>query len=60
MGVIRFGRTLPALLVVIGLVKILQSSTNTGTSAPPAAPGGTPPSEVLAGEVQPPNEVKHG
>jgi hypothetical protein len=60
MGVIRFGRTLPALLVVIGLVKILQSSTNTGTSTPPAAPGGTPPSEVLAGEVQPPNEVKHG
>jgi TM2 domain-containing membrane protein YozV len=60
LGVIRFGRTLPALLVVIGLVKILQSTTGSGASAPPPAPGGTPPSGVLTGEVQPPSEVNHG
>ena len=30
MGVIRFGRTLPILLVVIGLVKIFQSTAGPG------------------------------
>jgi Domain of unknown function (DUF5668)/B-box zinc finger len=60
MGVIRFGRTLPALLVVIGLVKILQSTTGSGASGPPPAPGGTPPSGVLTAEVPPPSEVNNG
>jgi TM2 domain-containing membrane protein YozV len=59
MGVIRFGRTLPLLLIVIGLVKIFQST---------AGPGPTvgPPPGVVTGEVQPPSypevkpEVKNG
>jgi hypothetical protein len=65
-GVIRFGRTLPILLVVIGLVKIFQSTAGPGPLGPmpPAQPGmplsGTP------GEVPPPPysdvkpEVKNG
>ena len=60
MGVIRFGRTLPLLLVVIGLVKIFQSTAGPGPLAgPPASPG-------LAGGEAPPSypdvkpEVKNG
>jgi TM2 domain-containing membrane protein YozV len=56
MGVIRFGRTLPLLLVVIGLVKIFENTTSAG---PPS--GGAPPSGVATGEVQSPSvEVKNG
>jgi hypothetical protein len=59
MGVVRFGRTLPLLLIVIGLVKIFQST---------AGPGPTvgPPTGVVTGEVQPQSypdvkpEVKNG
>ena len=65
MGVIRFGRTLPLLLVVIGLVKIFQSTAGPGPLAgpPPSIPGGAPP--YGAGEVPPPYsdakpEVKNG
>ena len=64
MGVIRFGRTLPLLLIVIGLVKIFQSTAGPGpVEGPP--PGGIPPSGVVSGEVQPPYqevkpEVKNG
>ena len=59
MGVIRFGRTLPLLLVVIGLVKIFQSTAGAGPLQ------GAPPSGVVTGEVQPPYpevkpEVKNG
>ncbi len=58
MGVIRFGRTLPLLLVVIGLVKIFESTSSAG---PPSSQGGAPPSGVVTGEVQPPSvEVKNG
>ena len=62
LGIIRFGRTLPALLVVIGLVKILHSTTNVGHGGgPPTPTSGTPPSGLMAGEVQsPPAEVKNG
>jgi hypothetical protein len=62
MGVIRFGRTLPLLLVVIGLVKIFQSTAGTGPiEGPPSTQGGAPPSGVATGEVQPPSaEVKNG
>jgi hypothetical protein len=67
MGVIRFGRTLPLLLVVIGLVKIFQSTAGSGPLAgpPSAIPGGTPPSGFASPEVQPPYpevkpEVKNG
>jgi TM2 domain-containing membrane protein YozV len=61
MGVIRFGRTLPLLLVVIGLVKIFQSTA--GPGPPSATPGGAPP--YASGEVPPPYtevkpEVKNG
>jgi Domain of unknown function (DUF5668)/B-box zinc finger len=71
MGVIRFGRTLPLLLVVIGLVKIFQS-TGPGPIEGPATlyPAGTPPSGFVPGEVPPPSypqnqpevkpEVKNG
>ena len=58
MGVIRFGRTLPLLLVVIGLVKIFESTSSAG---PPSSPGAVPPSGVATGEVQSPSvEVKNG
>jgi Domain of unknown function (DUF5668) len=46
MGIIRFGRTLPLLLVVIGLVKIFQSSAGGGPVQ------GAPPPGVVTGEVQ--------
>ena len=61
MGVIRFGRTLPLLLVVIGLVKIFQSTGGDPLPGPPpSGPSGTPPSEFVAGNVQPPSsEVKN-
>jgi TM2 domain-containing membrane protein YozV len=59
MGVIRFGRTLPLLLIVIGLVKIFESS------AKPDPLSGPPPSGVVSGEVPPSYpeakpEVKNG
>ena len=64
-GLIRFGRTLPLLLVVIGLVKIFQSTAGPGPPAgpPSAIPGGAPP--YASGEVPPPYtevkpEVKNG
>jgi TM2 domain-containing membrane protein YozV len=65
MGVIRFGRTLPLLLIVIGLVKIFQSTAGPGPLEGPP-PGAIPPSGVVSGEVQPPSypdvkpEVKNG
>jgi hypothetical protein len=64
MGVIRFGRTVPLLLVVIGLVKIFQSTGPGPIAGPPSSiPGGTPP--YASGEVPPPYtevkpEVKNG
>jgi hypothetical protein len=62
MGVIRFGRTLPLLLIVIGLVKIFQSTADPGPlPGPPVSQGGAPASGIVSGEVQPPSpEVKNG
>jgi hypothetical protein len=66
MGIIRFGRTLPLLLIVIGLVKIFESTAPPGSlSEPPSAQSGGPPSGVVTGEVQTPYpeakpEVKNG
>jgi LiaI-LiaF-like transmembrane region len=65
MGVIRFGRTLPLLLVVIGLVKIFQSTAGPFAGPPPSNTGGIPSSGFVSGEVQPPYpevkpEVKNG
>jgi hypothetical protein len=64
MGVIRFGRTLPLLLIVIGLVKIFQSTAGPGPLEGPPA-GGIPPSGVVTGELPPAYseakpEVKNG
>ena len=60
MGVIRFGRTLPLLLVVIGLVKIFQSTAGPGPLDGPAPlySAGTPPSGFAPGEVPPPSYPK--
>ncbi len=66
LGVIRFGRTLPALLVVIGLVKILHSTTGQGGGSPSAPAGGWPTPGPAGGELEPPSyleekpEVKNG
>jgi hypothetical protein len=63
--VLRFGRTLPLLLIVIGLVKIFQTTAGPGPLEGPP-PGGAPPPGVVSGEVQPPSypevkpEVKNG
>jgi hypothetical protein len=68
MGVIRFGRTLPLLLIVIGLVKIFESTAGPGPIGGPPQ-GGIPQSGgepgVVSGEVQSPYqevkpEVKNG
>jgi TM2 domain-containing membrane protein YozV len=61
MGVIRFGRTLPLLLIVIGLVKIFQSTGPGPLEGPPPTPVDAPPSGAVSGEVQSPSpEVKNG
>ena len=61
MGVIRFGRTLPLLLIVIGLVKIFQSTGPGPLDGPPPTPVGAPPSGAVSAEVQSPSpEVKNG
>ena len=71
MGVIRFGRTLPLLLIVIGLVKIFESTSKPGPlGGLPPGPGGVSPSGVVSGEAPPPSypdanpevkpEVKNG
>jgi len=65
MGVVRFGRTLPLLLIVIGLVKIFQSTAGPDPLEGPPR-GGIPPSGAVSGEVPPPSypegkpEVKNG
>ena len=55
MGVIRFGRTLPLLLVVIGLVKIYQSTAGPGPldGPPPPYSAGTPPSGLRPAKCRP-------
>jgi TM2 domain-containing membrane protein YozV len=64
-GAIRFGRTLPLLLIVIGLVKIFESSAKPDPLSGPPPTGGLPPSGVVPGDVPPsyPDakpEVKNG
>src|SRR5712691_693365 len=57
-----WGRTWPVLLLVIGLAKLLQgrASSPGGGEAPPMQ-GGTGPTGVAPGEVQPPSsEVRNG
>ena len=57
-----FSRTWPLLLVVIGLVKILQSNASTsGHIGLPPSDAGMPPTGMTTGEVPPPvGEVKNG
>jgi len=53
MGVIRFSRTLPLLLIVIGLVKIFQSTAGPSPlEGPPPTQSGVPPAGVVSGEVR--------
>jgi hypothetical protein len=59
---VNFDRTWPVLLVVIGIVKILQSNASAAGHIGPL-PGGGPagPTGVVTGEVQPPqSEVRNG
>ncbi len=61
LGVVSFGRTLPVLLIVIGVVLAIQRSSHhsAGVYAEPQnpAPEG---SGAAAGDVVPPSEVKNG
>ena len=63
-GVIRFGRTVPLLLVVIGLVKIFQSTAPRSDCRTATVHSRWPPA-YASGEVPPPYseakpEVKNG
>ena len=64
LGVIPFGRTLPVLLIVIGVVLAIQRSSHHSGNVypPPAAPGpaGTEAPNTPVGDVVPPSEVKNG
>jgi hypothetical protein len=61
--VVRFGRTWPVLLLVIGLIKVLQSNASSAghLQPPPAPPTGSaqtpPPAPPAEGEVS--GEVGH-
>jgi len=52
--------TWPAILIVIGLVKVFQGNASTaGHLGPPSAPSAAPPTGGPTGEVQPPpNEIQ--
>ena len=59
MGVIRFGRTLPLLLVVIGLVKIYQSTAGPGPIVDRRRPlRRNTTLRVAPGEVPPPSYTR--
>ena len=58
MGVIRFGRTLPLLLIVIGLVKIFQSTAGPGPLQGPPASRWNAALRNRAGEVPPPSPYR--
>jgi len=64
LGVVSFGRTLPVLLIVIGVVLAIQRSSHHfgGVYADPQPPGpaGTEAPGAHAGDVVPPSEVKNG
>src|SRR5437763_2662087 len=64
LGVVSFGRTLPVLLIVIGVVLAIQRSSHHfgGVYADPQPPGpaGTEAPGAHAGVVVPPSEVKNG
>jgi hypothetical protein len=57
--VISFPRTLPALLIVIGLVKIFQSNASSAGHVE-IVPGGAPIPPPVSSEQSPSSEVNHG
>ena len=64
LGVIPFGRTLPVLLIVIGVVLAIQRSSfhprDTYTQPQAPGPGGTEGPNASTSDVAPPSEVKNG
>jgi hypothetical protein len=60
LDVANFNRTWPILLLVIGAVKLLQSSVGTGPSIPPDAGVGPTPGGDASAPPAPPSEVSHG
>ena len=60
LDVANFNRTWPILLLVIGAVKLLQSSVGTGPSIPPGPGIGPTPGGDASAPPAPPSEVSHG
>ncbi len=65
LGVISFGRTLPALLIVIGVALVIQRSSATTAypytpTQPPPSSGETQPPSTSTSDVTPSTEVKNG
>jgi len=62
LNVVDLGRTWPVILLVIGVVKLVQSNASTAghREGPPPMQGGSGPTGVVTGEVQPPpSEVRN-
>lgn len=60
LGVARFDRTWPIILLVIGATKLLQSSVGPGASIPPGPGVGSTPDGGASVPPPPPSEVSHG
>lgn len=60
LGIISFGRTLPVLLIVIGVAIVIQRSAPPPPYYPPQPPPEQPVSEASAGNQAPSTEVKNG
>ena len=58
--VATFDRTWPIILLVIGAVKLLQSSVGPGASIPPGPGVGPTPDGGASVPPPPPSEVSHG
>lgn len=58
--VISFGRTLPVLLIVIGVILAIQRSSSHPPGVPAGATTGPSGSEIPPADVVPPSEVKNG
>jgi hypothetical protein len=64
LDIISFGRTLPVLLIVVGVVLAAQRSAHHPSEVypppPPAGFAGTEGPNASVGDVVPPSEVKNG
>jgi len=60
--IVSFGRTLPVLLIVIGVVLAIQRSSKFDGASGGHPPAGPPPGQTTEGTAttMPPSEVKHG